>query len=70
MTSFLGVIFLMIVAWTLGHVYRTSNALKIIFWPAVVFKSLAGIGVGILYVFYYKQGDTLAFFGDGVQLLV
>ena len=68
MTIFLSIIFLIVVASTVAYFYRTSNALKTIFWPAIVFKSVAGIGVGILYMFYYKQGDTLAFFSDGVQL--
>lgn len=68
MTIFIGLIFFAIVAWVVLSIFRAEVALRNIFWPALVFKSVAGICVGMIYVFYYKVGDTLIFFSDGVLL--
>ena len=38
------------------------------FWPALFFKLLAGVLVGLLYRYYYSTGDTWAFFNDGVSI--
>lgn len=42
--------------------------LKAFFWPALVFKCLAGVGLGWLYAYYYGLGDTLLYFHDGERL--
>lgn len=68
MISFLSIIFFCLVAWYLTGVYRAERELKIFFWPALIIKSLAGIGVGLIYVLYYGEGDTLVFFNDANQL--
>lgn len=42
--------------------YRRNNELKKHFFVAAGFKLLSGIGVGLLYKYYYTFGDTYAFF--------
>ncbi|WMJ71782.1 hypothetical protein RCC89_01150 [Cytophagaceae bacterium ABcell3] len=34
--------------------------LKVYFWPAAIYKILAGITLGLIYFYYYQHGDTLA----------
>ena len=38
------------------------------FWPALVFKLIAGISLGLLYQYYYTTGDTWAFFNDATKM--
>ncbi len=38
------------------------------FWPALLLKIMAGCGVGLLYWYHYKSGDTLAYWSDGVAI--
>ncbi len=38
------------------------------FWPLLGLKLLAGIGLGLVYKYYYSSGDTYAFFNAGVKL--
>lgn len=44
------------------------SRLKPIYWPALLFKLFSGIGLGLLYTFYYNVGDTFNYFNDGVRL--
>ncbi|HNP18205.1 MAG TPA: hypothetical protein PKL31_07230 [Fulvivirga sp.] len=48
--------------------YRHSEALKKYVIPAVVLKLMAGLGIGLLYKYYYGAGDTLSFFHEAEQL--
>ncbi len=47
---------------------RESSLLKIYFWPALIWKVLAGVALGLLYLYYYSVGDTFQYFEDGKQL--
>ena len=47
---------------------RKGPFLKKLFWTALFLKLIAGISVGIIYTYYYKEADTLLFFDDGVSL--
>lgn len=38
------------------------------FWPALLFKLLAGVSLGLLYTYYYTIGDTFQYFNDGTLL--
>lgn len=51
------------IAWWLYR--RQSGDLKVFYWPALVFKVVAGVGVGCLYFYHYGQGDTLTYWQDG-----
>jgi hypothetical protein len=68
MTLFVAFVFFLLVATGIIAMYRKEDSLKNIFLPAFFVKSLAGMCVGLVYVFHYKVGDTLVFFNDGVQL--
>jgi hypothetical protein len=68
MTIFFGLVFFGLVAWFVTQVFRAETSLRNVFWPALVIKCLAGFGVGMVYIFYYKVGDTLVFFSDAVGL--
>ena len=45
-----------------------DGAIRIIFWPALIWKLAAGIGVGLLYKYYYSSGDTFQFFSTAREL--
>ncbi len=68
MNIFFGIVFLLIAAALCISVFRNESALRKFFLAALAWKVIAGVGVGIVYVFYYKSGDTIAFFSDGVSL--
>lgn len=44
---------------------RNTSALRSWFWPSLVLHVVSGIGIGLLYFFYYKEGDTLSYFQAG-----
>lgn len=68
MTIFIALIFFVIITWCVAIIFRAESSLKNIFWPALAVKSLAGICVGMVYMFYYRIGDTLVFYSDAVRL--
>lgn len=45
-----------------------DSPVKIFFWPALIFKLLAGLCLGLLYRYYYNGGDTLTYFEEGAKL--
>lgn len=48
---------------------KESNGWRLVFWASLLLKIAAGVGVGILYKFYYVEGgDTLWYFADGASL--
>jgi hypothetical protein len=47
---------------------KTDPRLAKYFWPAILLKIAAGIGVGVLYMYHYRTGDTLNYFADGKVL--
>jgi hypothetical protein len=47
---------------------REDAFLKKVYWPALGFKLLCGIGLGLLYRYYYTVGDTYGYYNDGVRL--
>ena len=64
----LNLVFLSFVAY---RVWRTSKESIIIqlYWPSLILKAAAGIGLGLLYLYYYKiPGDTFLFFEDARKL--
>jgi hypothetical protein len=38
------------------------------YWPAFVFKVACGLMLGVLYKYYYKEGDTFFYLYDGITL--
>jgi hypothetical protein len=51
------------------YFYVHSGSLRKYVLPAVFIKILAGIGVGLLYKFYYGYGDTLIYFNEAENLV-
>ncbi|SFF16965.1 hypothetical protein [Thermoflexibacter ruber] len=53
-----------------GWIYRRqlSSPFKPFFWLSLTIKLLAGIGVAVLYQYYYKEGDVFYIFHQGVLL--
>ncbi|HOX81543.1 MAG TPA: hypothetical protein PLS08_00835 [Chryseolinea sp.] len=47
---------------------KKEAILKIYFWPALILKVGAGISLGLLYTYYYSDGDTFQYFEDGTKL--
>lgn len=59
-----------IVLFAIAYMYwkREDAVLKKVYWPALVFKLLCGIGLGLLYRYYYTAGDTYGYYDDAVKL--
>lgn len=47
---------------------RDHSPLRKFFWPALIFKLMAGIFLGLIYTYYYTIGDTFGYFEDGKTL--
>lgn len=47
---------------------REDALFKKVYGPALLFKLLCGIALGLLYRYYYTAGDTLGYYEDGVRL--
>lgn len=60
------------VLWLLCRIlYQRSNAQPLLafFWWGLLGKLLAGVGIGLLYSYYYPyRGDTFAYFDDAARL--
>lgn len=41
---------------------KQDQAVRPVYWPALGVKLLAGIGLGLIYQYYYSAGDTFYFF--------
>jgi hypothetical protein len=50
--------------------YRFSHKSGIIdfYWPGLALKVIAGIGLGLLYSYYYTDGDTWVMFNEAIKL--
>ena len=60
----IGVVFLL--SWRLWR--NQDQKLKPYFFPALLLKLTAGIGLGLLYKYHYSAGDTFGFFEDAKKL--
>jgi hypothetical protein len=47
---------------------KQTLRVRLYFWPALVMKLAAGIGLGLLYKYHYSVGDTFRFFDDASVL--
>ena len=62
-TIFFDLLILFWIAWWMHG--KTSGSMRIVFWPALVLKLLAGLAVGWIYFYYYGHGDTITYWNDG-----
>lgn len=52
--------------WISWRVMRFQpDELQRYYWPALVFKVVAGLSLGGIYFYYYGAGDTIAYWSDG-----
>ena len=53
-----------------GFGYRTSHKsdIKVYYWPGLALKVIAGIGLGLLYSYYYAGGDSWVMFNEAIRL--
>jgi hypothetical protein len=51
------------------QLYRGESTLRKYYWPALLFKVFSGIALGLLYMYYYGEGDTLSYHDDSGRLL-
>lgn len=47
---------------------QDASAIKRFFFPVLFYKLAAGVGLGLLYTYYYTEGDTFGFFRDAMRL--
>ena len=51
-----------------GYQAFSDSPARVYYFPALVLKLLAGIGLGLLYSFYYEGGDTFSYHQDAMAL--
>lgn len=61
------IVHLVLIGWLAKKVARTQE--DKLFWPALVWKCLAGIALGSLYFHHYGYGDTVTYFLDAANVL-
>lgn len=49
------------------QIYRHQTLNRRWFWPGLLFKMMAGVGVGMVYTHYYSVGDTFRYWEDACQ---
>ena len=47
---------------------QDDSPLRRLYWPLLFYKLAAGVCMGLLYTYYYTEGDTFSFFGDATRL--
>jgi len=64
------IIHIPLIIFLINYIRKKSrqHPLNTIYYPAALFKIAAGIGVGIVYRFYYNSGDTLLYYDDSLKL--
>jgi hypothetical protein len=50
------------------QIYRKESNVRGFYWLALMAKLFAGFVLGILYLHYYKEGDTISYFLDTVRV--
>ncbi|MBX2913113.1 MAG: hypothetical protein M9954_06160 [Cyclobacteriaceae bacterium] len=69
MTLFVTVLFWgLLVYFFAKSVLRQDREWRLVFLAGMLLKILAGIGVGLVYTYYYTSGDTFGFFEDAQVL--
>lgn len=68
MISFLWTFHILFLLAFIFLLWKRQTVLKRWFLPALLFKLLAGIALGMLYIYYYHTGDTLMYFRDATSL--
>lgn len=63
MSAVIALVHLVVIVAIAFQVYRRQDAaLRIWFWPALGFKLVAGVCLGLLYIYYYPVADTFLYF--------
>lgn len=69
MTFLLSVIGSCLFIYFITRVYQSQpQSLQVLFWPGLILKSLGGISLGLIYTYYYYEGDTFGFFIDAQKV--
>src|ERR1041384_5391371 len=70
MTILITVINVLLICLLAYRVWRKLvTADSVVYWSALSFKLMASIGVGVVYKYYYGNGDTLTLFDDACKLV-
>ena len=62
------VAFLVLVIW-MGYLKSKNSGLAKYYFPALIFKVICGVLLGLVYTFYYDGGDTFSYYDDALLLL-
>ena len=66
--AILNLALLAFIIYRLWKLYR-ENSIAMFYWPGLVVKALAGIALGLIYLYYYQiPADTFLFFEDSRKL--
>ncbi len=63
MREFLGIIILIVLVW-LHYKSVEESPLNFFYIPSFVLKLITGVGVGVIYAYYYSGGDTWNYFNQ------
>lgn len=59
----------LVLAGLIGWFYRHDRStIKRFYFPFLLYRLLAGVCFGLLYTYYYTEGDTFSFFRDATRL--
>jgi hypothetical protein len=67
MVKILNIFFIVLIIWWIYKTQKTSGLRKY-FFPTLIIKLLAGVGVGLLYFYHYGYGDTIGYHQDAILL--
>lgn len=68
MATLLAVSHLALIFFLAWRCWKNETSLRRFFWPALVLKMLAGVCLGLVYLYYYTTADTFAYFEDASKL--
>lgn len=63
----LNVAVISLIVYSVHRKYKSTDIIKY-FFPALVIKLIAGVGVGLLYYYHYGYGDTIEYHSDAIRL--
>ncbi len=67
MIEFLNILILAVLA-IAGYRISHKSGLISFYWPGLALKLIAGIGLGLLYSYYYTNGDSWVMFNEAIKL--
>lgn len=62
MVIFIAIVHVVVIFAIAFQLYRGETRHRVWFWPALAIKLIAGVCLGLIYIYYYSAGDTFTYF--------